>query len=139
MNEIVRITEENPTYSSMSLIHATKEEKALFFNAVENPKEKLSNYINKRLKFTNVFMEQVIMCDRDDEGKPIPMTEKPTVKTVFITPDGNGVISMSMGVARALYSMFQIFGTPDTWDAPMEVIVQQVDIGKNRTFKLKVV
>lgn len=139
MNAIVRINEENPTYSSMSLANASKEEKALFFNAVENPTEKLSKYINKRIKFTNVYMEQIIMCDKDDEGKPIPMTEKPTVKTVLITPEGNGIISTSMGIARALYSMFQIFGTPDTWDAPMECIVQQVDIGKNRTFKLKVV
>ena len=138
-NAIVRISEDNPVYTSMSLATATREEQAMFYNAVENPTEKLSKYINKRIKFVNVHMEQIIMCDRDDEGHPIPNTEKPTVKTILITPEGNGIISTSMGIARALYSMFQIFGTPDQWDAPLECIVQQVEIGKNRTFKLKVV
>jgi hypothetical protein len=136
-NAIVRISEENPTYQS--LVPKNREEQMTFYNALENPEEKLSAYINKRLKFTNVYMEQITMCEKDDEGHPIPNTEKPTIKTVLITPDGKGILSTSMGVARSLYTMFQIFGTPDTWDAPMEVIVQQVEIGKNRTFKLKVV
>lgn len=136
-NAIVRITEDNPTYQS--LVPTSLEERITFYNALENPTDKLSSYINKRVKFSNVYMEQIIMYDKDDEGKPIPNTEKPTVKTVLITPDGKGILSTSMGVARSLYTMFQVFGTPDTWDAPMEVIVQQVEIGKNRTFKLKVV
>lgn len=137
MNEIIRITEDNPTFSS--LVPTNREEQVLFYNAVENPTSKLSKFINKRIKFSNVFMEQVTICDKDDDGKPIPNTEKPTVKTVLITPEGEGILSTSMGVARSLYSMFQIFGTPDTWESPMEVEVTQVEIGKNRTFKLKVV
>jgi hypothetical protein len=139
MNEIVRINDENPTYSSINLATASRPEQQTFFNAIENPEEKLSSYINKRIKFSNVYMEQIFMCEYDDAGVPIPNTEKEAIKTVLITPEGKGVISTSMGIARALYRMFQIFGTPDTWDAPMECIVQQVEIGKNRTFKLKVV
>lgn len=136
-NAIVRISEDNPTYQS--LVPKNREEQMTFYNALENPEEKLSAYINKRLKFTNVYMEQITICEKDDDGHPIPNTEKTTIKTVLITPDGKGILSTSMSVARSLYTMFQIFGTPDTWDAPMEVIVQQIDIGKNRTFKLKVV
>lgn len=136
-NEIIRINEENPSYTSMAL--GTMDEKKAFYNAVENPENKLSEFINKKITFSNVSMEAITIADKDDAGVPIPGTEKPTIKTVLVTPEGVGIISTSMGVARSLYGMFNIFGTPDTWDTPMTVEVKQVDIGKNRTFKLKVV
>lgn len=139
MNEIVRINDQNPTYSSISLANASKAEKAQFFNAVENPTAKLSEFINKQVTFSNVFMTQTFITEKDDTGMPIPNTEKECVKTVLITPEGQGILSTSMGVARALYSLFQIFGTPEEWDEPMTVEVKQVDIGKNRTYKLNVV
>lgn len=136
-NAIIRINEENPAYTSMTV--TTKEERKAFYNAVENPDHKLSEFINKKITFSNVSMEMSQVQARDDAGNPIPDTFNPAVKTVLVTPDGKGIISTSMGVARALYSMFQIFGTPDTWDEPMTCIVKQVEIGKNRTFKLEVV
>jgi len=136
MNELVKLTETGDQYSS--LVPTSREEQKLFFNAVDNPTEKLSKYINKRIKFVNVFMERIDMIERDDEGNPTGVVNS-TIKTVLITPDGNGVISTSMGIARALMTMFRVFGTPDTWDEPMECIVEQVEIGKNRTFKFKVV
>lgn len=136
MNELVKLNETGDQYSS--LVPTSREEQKLFFNAVDNPTEKLSKYINKRIKFVNVFMERIDMVERDDEGNPTGVVNS-TIKTVLITPDGNGVISTSMGIARALMTMFRVFGTPDTWDEPMECIVEQVEIGKNRTFKFKVV
>lgn len=136
-NAIIRINEENPAYTSMTV--TTKEERKAFYNAVENPEHKLSEFINKKVTFSNVSMEMSQVQARDDAGNPIPDTFNPAVKTVLVTPDGKGIISTSMGVARALYSMFQIFGTPDTWDEPMTVVVKQIEIGKNRTFKLEVV
>lgn len=136
-NAIVRISDENPSYSSMPL--ATRAEKVAFYNAVENPKHKLSSFINKKIKFSNVYMEQVNIAERDEDGEPTGVMNT-AIKTVLITPEGDGILTTSMGVARSLYAMFQIFGTPDTWssDDPMIVEVKQVEIGKNRTFKLEV-
>lgn len=136
MNDLVKLTETGDQYSS--LVPTSREEQKLFFNAVDNPTEKLSKYINKRIKFVNVFMERIDITERDEDGNPTGVVNS-TIKTVLITPDGNGVISTSMGIARALMVMFRVFGTPDTWDEPMECIVEQVEIGKNRTFKFKVV
>jgi hypothetical protein len=136
-NEIVRITEENPSYTSM--VMASVEDKKRFYNAVENPTKKLSDFINKKIVIKDVSMEFTEIQERDDEGNPIPGAVKPAVKTVIVTPDGTGVFSTSMGLARAMYSLFNIFGTPDTWEEPLCCIVKQVEIGKNRTFKLEVV
>lgn len=135
-NAIIRIDDNNPTYCS--LIAETRSEKAAFYNAVENPVAKLSEFINKKITFSNVFMTQTVITEKDDAGMPIPGTEKECIKTVLITPEGDGILSTSGGVARALFSMFQIFGTPDEWDEPMTVEVKQIDVGKNRTYKLNV-
>lgn len=133
---IFRINDENQAYTSLNV--TTKEEKKAFYNIVENPKYKLSEFINKKITFSNVSLEACTITEKDDAGNPIPGTEKTTVKTVLVTPEGEGIISTSMGIARALYSMFQIFGTPDTWDEPMTCVVKQIEIGKNRTFKFEV-
>lgn len=135
MNQIVKITAENPTYTS--IVPVSKEQAKILYNAKENPSARLSEFINKRIKFTDVFMEMADVMEKDENGNPTGVVNS-TVKTILITPDGKGILTTSMGVARSLYSMFQIFGTPDTWEEPMECEVKQIDIGKNRTFKLEI-
>ena len=135
MNAIVRINDQNPEYTSMTC--GTKEEKASFYNAVENPKYKLSEFINKKLTIVHVAMEAITLVERDEDGEPTGVV-KDAVKIVFINEKGEGIISTSSGVLRCLYSLFKIFGTPDTWDEPITVTVRQLEIGKNRTFKLEV-
>lgn len=132
MNELVRITEENPVYCSMSV--TSRAEKAILYNAVQNPTKKISDFINQKLLFINVHMEKVQYEDKETGEK------RDGVKTVLIQPNGEGVICNSNGIVRSLYSLFQIFGTPETWEGePMEVIVRQVETPKGRTFKLEVV
>lgn len=135
-NEIMKLNDEALNYTSMTL--ASKRDKVTFYNAVQNPDSKLSDHINKKITFIHVSMTACTIQEKDDLGNPIPDAIHKTVKTVFVTPDGKGIITTSMGVARALMDMFSIFGTPDTWDEPMTCLVKQVDIGKNRTFKLEV-
>jgi len=136
-NELMNIKDNNFEYTSMQV--ATVEDKKKFYNAVENPTSKLSEYINKEIIIKDVSMVASQVQERDDVGNPIPDQYSDTIKTVIVTPEGNGIISTSMGLARALVSMFRIFGTPDTWESPMRCVVKQVDVGKSRTFKLEVV
>lgn len=136
-NEIVRLNDETPVYCS--LVANSRAEKAILYNAVENPKFKISDFINKRISFINVHMEKTQFIEKDEKGEPTGEI-RDGIKTVLITPDGDGIICNSNGIARSLYSMFQIFGTPETWDnEPMEVVVKQVETPKGRTFKLEVV
>lgn len=136
-NEIVRLTEETPVYCS--LVAESRKEKAILYNAVENPSHKISEFINKNIKFINVHLEKVQFMEKDENGEPTGVVHD-GIKTVLITPEGEGIICNSNGIARSLFSMFQIFGTPDTWDGePMEVTVKQIETPKGRTFKLEVV
>lgn len=136
MYELTNINDENLNYCSM--VATTRDEKKIIFNAVDNPTARLSNFINKQLTFSNVSMVATEIMEKDEDGNPTGVINK-CVKTVLITPDGQGIISTSMGVARSLFAMFRIFGLPDEWDEPMTVEVKQVEIGKNRTFKLEVI
>lgn len=137
MNELMNIKDTNFEYTSMQI--ASMEDKKKFYNAVENPTHKLSEFINKEIVIKDVSMVATQVQERDDLGNPIPEHYSDTIKTVIVTPEGDGIISTSMGLARALVSMFRIFGMPDTWDEPLRCTVKQVDVGKNRTFKLEVV
>lgn len=132
MFEIQRITDENPMYCSMAA--ETKEEQAIIYNAMQNPTHKLSEFINQRVTFSNVFMEQVEITDEEDDE----VTRK-AVRTVLITPEGEGIVATSNGVARSMYNLFKIFGTPECWEDSMSVIVRQVETAKGRTFKLEVI
>lgn len=130
-NEIIRINEETPSYCSM--VAESRQEKAVLYNAVQNPDSKISDHINQKIQFVNVKMEQVEMTD-EETGE----TRK-AIRTILITPEGKGILCTSNGIARSLYDMFTIFGTPDTWEGEvMECIVRQVETGKGRTFKLEV-
>lgn len=134
-NAIVRITDENPAYTSIT--GTDKKERAKLYNAIENPDGKLSDFINKKLKVSDVYMEKTEIMERDDEGNPTGVLVE-VVKTVLITPDGKAYFSTAKGITKAMYTMFSIYGTPDTWDEPMEIMIEQKEIGKNRTFKIKV-
>lgn len=130
-NEIIRINEETPSYCSM--VAESRQEKAVLYNAVQNPDSKISDHINQKIQFVNVKMEQVEMTDEETGD-----TRK-AIRTILITPEGKGILCTSNGIARSLYDMFTIFGTPDTWEGEvMECIVRQVETGKGRTFKLEV-
>lgn len=130
-NAIVRINDETPVYCSA--VAETKKQKALLYNAVQNPDGKISEYINKKLTIKDVHLEKTTYTD--DEGV---VTD--AVKVTLITPDGKGIVCTSKGILRSLYSLFQIFGTPDTWedDDPMIAYVRQVETAKGRTFKLEI-
>lgn len=131
MNEIIRITDETPAYCSMTA--ESREEKAFLYNTTQNADKKISDFINQKIQFINVFMEQVEIED-DETGE----TRK-GVRTILITPEGEGIAATSNGIARSLYSLFQVFGTPDTWEGEiMEVIVRQVETKKGITFRLEV-
>lgn len=125
---IQRIDDVNKSMTTMDC--STTEQKKIFFNAVQNPTSKVSDYINKQITIKDVYMEQAEY--EGDEG----VTKG--VKTVIITPDGEGILANSMGVAKALYGIFDIFGMPSEWDEPMTVMVKQVETPKGRYFKFEV-
>ena len=125
---IQRISNDNESICTMEL--NSFEDRKAFFNAVQNPTSKVSDYINKRITIQDVYMEKAEYTD--DNGTT------QGVKTVIITPEGEGILANSMGIAKALYGIFDIFGMPSSWNEPMTVEVKQVETPKGRYFKLEV-
>lgn len=124
------VNDANPVLSTM--VAETKAEKITFFNAVENPVAKVSDFINNEITISNVYMEKAEY--RSDEG-----LINDGVKTVIINDKGEGILANSIGIAKSLYSIFNVFGMPSEWDEPLTVKVKQVETKNGRYFKLEVV
>lgn len=129
-NAIKRISDENQSLCTMAV--ATTEDKKAFYNATQNPAHKISEFIDKSITIRDVYMEKATYVD-EDTGI---VTDG--VKTVIITPEGEGILAQSMGVARSLYALFDIFGLPSEWEEPLTVIVKQVDTQNGLYYKFEV-
>ncbi len=130
MNEIVRISDKNPEFTT--IIANSTEEKIRLYNSVQNPTEKVSDYINREFEFKDIYMEKAQYINEDGV-----ITDG--VKTVLIAPDGHGILANSNGVANSLYQILKIFGMPDEWGGYMKVTVLQIETPNGRYFKLKVI
>lgn len=129
MYGVQRIDEVNQSICTMNV--ETKQEKVAFYNATQNPTSKVSEYINQEIVIKDVYMERAEY--EDDHGM---VTNG--VKTIIITPDGEGIMANSNGVAKSLYSIFDIFGMPAEWEEPLTVVVRQIEVPNGRYFKLEV-
>ena len=129
-NAIVRISDNNPEFTT--IIANSTEEKIRLYNSVQNPTEKVSDYINREFTFKDIYMEKATYVSEDGV-----ITEG--VKTVLIAEDGHGILANSNGVANSLYQILKIFGMPDEWGGNMKVSVLQIETPNGRYFKLKVV
>lgn len=133
MNAIVKVTDfEEPgfVYSSMSL--NTIEEKKTFHNAIQNPEYKISDFINRSFVCKDVFMQKALIHGDDD-------CEKEVIQTIFVTAEGTGIISNSIGIAKSLVSILNIFGEPADWGFEgLEFEVKEVNFKNGRYFKLLV-
>ena len=129
-NAIVRIDKaENQSICTMK--RDTFEQKKTFINAVQNPDSKVADYINNEITIKDVYMEKAFYEDGEDG-----MTEG--VKTILITPEGKGILANSIGIAKSIFALFDVFGMPDEWEEPITVIVRQIETNKGRYFKLEV-
>lgn len=131
-NYIDELTEKKVT-QYVSFDPKTKEEKKILFKAMNNPEKHLKDCINMKVKIQNVYCEVVEMTD--DETGHVQVAPR----IVLIDDKGVGYQCVSLGVYGAVKKLFQIMGTPDTWEEPVEVMVKQVNRGVDKnilTFEL---
>lgn len=131
MNYAVTRIDNEENQSLCTMTTETTAEKKVFFNAVQNPSSKVADYINQEIVIKDVYMEKAFYEDGDGG-----MTEG--VKTIIITPEGQGILANSNGIAKSIFALFDIFGMPAEWDEPITVTVRQVEVPAGRYFKLEV-
>ena len=107
-----------------------KQAKATLYNAVSNP-AKISDHINKEIKMIHFYVE-IIQCANESTGGVVNVP-----RVVLIDETGKGYQAVSVGVYNAVKRIVAMFGNPATWDEPVTVIPQNVDLGGGQhTFNL---
>ena len=105
---------------------STREGKIKLYSALQNA-EKLDEHLNETMLMSNAVAQAVQVTD-DQTGKI-----STTVRVIIVTADGKAYSATSPALAAGLNTMFGIFGTPNTWDAPLPIKV--VERRSRRGFK----
>lgn len=130
-NFIVDLTSRQTSYCSMTA--ETTEEKALLYNAMNNTEKRIKDCINEIIEVKDVFVE-VVSCTNQETGE---MSRCP--RTVLIDVNGVGYQAVSLGVFSALKKLFNVFGEPKDWDAPIKLKVKQISHGTKNILTFDIV
>lgn len=115
------ITQENttPVYCSIP-VESTKDKKYLY-KITMNPDYTLSDFINKPIEVSNIYVDVNEMIDKDPDSETYgEVLKKP--RTILIDKEGKSYVAgVSIGVFRAVKEILKMFGDPATWDESMVI------------------
>ena len=109
----------------------TMEEKALVFNAANNPQHKVADFINKKIMLKDIYAETLELVNRET-GE---IDKAPRI--VLIDDKGEAYETVSVGMFSALKKLIATFGEP-TWETPIPVVVQQEKVANGSMLTLSV-
>lgn len=113
-----------------TMVAENRQAMATLYNAVSNP-EKISAHLNKPIQMIHFYVE-IIQCANETTGGIVNVP-----RVVIIDKTGKGYQAVSVGVYNAIKRIVSMFGNPATWDEPVTVIPQNVDLGGGQhTFNL---
>lgn len=109
----------------------TMEDKALVFNAANNPQHKVADFINKKIMLRDVYAETLEMLNWETgELEKAP-------RIVLIDDKGEAYECVSVGMFSSLKKLIATFGEP-TWEPAIPVVVQQEKVAKGSMLTLSV-
>ena len=106
--------------------------KALVFKAMNNPSNRVADFIGKRIKIKDIFVESVDI-ENEETG------EIDTVPRIVIFDDNNQTYeAVSRGLFNALQKLISVFGLP-TYDEPIAVEIKQKAVKKGSMLTFDIV
>ena len=109
-----------------------RKEDAKIFAALNNPEFRIANYINKRIKVSNVLVEiRELLNEESGEIETAP-------RVVLIADDGKAYQAVSKGIFNAVKNAYQVFGQAP-WEPALEIEIKQVAVGKGSMLTFDVV
>ena len=102
--------------------------KVRLFNAMNQPKYKVSDMINKKIKLKDVILMNVTMEGEDGE-------QDTGIRSVIIDADGNAYNATSNGIFSSLTNLYMIFGTLHFED-PLEIMISQIPTKRGSTLSI---
>lgn len=103
-----------------SMVVESVEDKVKVYNAMSNAAESLSEHIGEEIPIRHVYVD-VIQCENEKTGE-----KENCPRIVLIAQDGQTFQAVSRGIFGSLKRIFQMFGTPDTWDFALVVKPRRV-------------
>ena len=110
------ITQGGGFYSSLKT--NTRAEKMAYLKAVNNSvnlKDAIKETPGITLKVVDIVLQEVEIADEKTEA----ITDN--IRVTLVVEDGTAYHATSKGIAQSLKQAIGVFGTPDTWDEPLEV------------------
>lgn len=102
--------------------------KIRLFNAMNQPKYKVSDMINKKIKLKDVILMNVTM--EGDDGE-----QDTGIRSVLIDADGNAYNATSNGIFSSLTNLYMIFGTLH-FEEPLEILISQIPTKRGSTLSI---
>lgn len=102
--------------------------KVRLFNAMNQPKYKVSDMINKKIKLKDVILMNVQMEGEDGEMDM-------GIRSVLIDADGNAYNATSNGIFSSLTNLYMIFGTLH-FEEPLEILISQIPTKRGSTLSI---
>lgn len=119
-----------------SIVPSTRKEAVDIYNAVNNPDERLADFINKQIKVKHILIETVEIAKEDSDN---PFNDKDIVpRTVVIDDKGVSYVAVSFGIFNSMKRIVQMFGEPSTWEEPVTVEIKQIKKGNNSILTLNI-
>ena len=125
-------TESGASFCSIDLETADRATQAKIYNAINNPENKIADYINRKIKVRDVLIE-VMDIANEETGE---LSQAPRV--VLIDDEGRAYQSVSIGMFQAVKAACKVFGAP-SWEPPLEVLIKQKAVGKGSMLTFDVV
>ena len=131
---IVDLTSRQTSYCSMTPQDDT--DRAILFNAMNNPAKRLADCINEAIRAKHIFVEVVTCEKKDADGHPTGQKDR-CPRIVIIDDHGIGYACVSIGVYSAIKKLFQVYGEPQTWQKPIPLKIKQVTKGERKMLTLE--
>lgn len=109
----------------------TMAEKALVFNAANNPQHKINDFINKKIMLRDIYAETLDLVNKETgEIEKAP-------RIVLIDDKGEAYECVSVGMFSALKKLIATFGEP-TWEEPIPVVIKQEKVANGTMLTMSV-
>lgn len=116
----------------------TEDEKVELYNAMQNPDDKISNFVNREFTIKDFIIKAAQYEKVDEETGEITVSISPYI--IIFDEDGQTFTSSSLGVVASLKEIYDIFGHPSTWETPKKVVLRQKELpGGRRWFSFLMV
>lgn len=120
-----------------SLPMATEEDKKVVFNAVNRASKKLREAVNVVIPMTGLYIEPVEIAEKDENGNVIDggrVTIAPRI--IIFAEDGATYSCCSLGAYNSIKRIVSMYGLPETWEKPVNIVPGLVTNGKNQVMTI---